>query len=163
MFFEYGRSMWCCVRFKENRTDIMIQDSVSIICAVVFRRSSPQNFTFTRLRTHSLSVQKRRHHEALLSAAFSRRSTSLIYLSGYDGGCIILSPKAYCLSNQTFCRRGKHSGNFEPFLLAYSPIKPGTLAPFLAKCAAIQTTPRDKHRIGGAGGEYLVAKRFLFS
>lgn len=104
---NHGRSMWCCVRFKKNRTDIMIQDSVSIICAVVFRRSSPQNFTFTRLWTHSLSVQKRRHHEALLSAAFSRRSTSLTYLSGYDGGCIILSPNAYCLSNQTFLQAWK--------------------------------------------------------
>lgn len=156
--------MWCCARFKEHRTDIMIRDSVSIICAVIFRRGSPQKLTSAHLQTHSLSVQKRRHHEGLLSTALSRSSTSLPYLSGYDAGCIILSLKAYCLSNQTSRKTlWKRSENFEPFLLAYSPIKAGTLAPFLVKCAAIRTTPRDKHRTGGAGGEYLVAKRSLFS
>jgi hypothetical protein len=54
-----------------------------------------------KFAAHSLSVQKRRHHEGLLSAALSRSSTSLTYLSGYDAGCIILSLKAYCLRNQT--------------------------------------------------------------
>jgi len=58
---------------------------------------------------------------------------------------------------------GKHYGNFEPFLLAYSLVKSGTLVPFLVKYAAIPTTPRDKHHTGGAGEGYLVARMFLFS
>jgi len=69
---------------------------------VRFRRGSPQNSTLTRLHPHSLSVQKRRHHEGLLSAALSRSSTSLTYLSGYDAGCIILSPNAYYFEKSDF-------------------------------------------------------------
>jgi len=56
----------------------------------------------------------------------------------------------------------KHYENLEPFLLAYSPVKAGTLAPFLVKYAAILTTPRDKHRTGGGGEGYLVARMSLF-
>lgn len=52
--------------------------------------------------------------------------------------------------------------NFEPFLLACSPVKAGTLVPFLVKYVAILTRLRDKHRTGGGGEGYRVARMFLF-